>query len=99
MTDLEFFKEFLSRFDLGIPNIEEVNNYCTIYAIDLFDKNADNAGQMYFTFENKTGKQIEAPYFHDWREEQDIEDIINGFDTDQALDTMEILIQKLKNEY
>lgn len=99
MTDFEFFKEFLSRFDLGILNIEETNNYCTIYSVNLFDKNNENVGEMYFTFENKTGKQIEVPYFHDWREEQDIQDTINNFDVDQVLDVMEYLVQKLKRDY
>lgn len=99
MIDFEFFKEFLTRFDLGVLSIEETNSYCTVYSISLFDKDDENAGEMYFTFENKTGKQIETPYFRDWRDEQDIQDTINALDTDQALDAMKYLIQKLKRDY
>ena len=99
MTDLEFFKEFLTRFDLGIPSIEDTDSYYTVYAINLFNQDAENAGNLYFTFENKTGKIVADPYFQGWEEERDIQDTIDNLDIDQALDAMEYLVGKLKRDY
>lgn len=100
MTDLEFFKEFLQRFNLENEVFVETNNYSVAYEVLLRDITEDEEkGLLTFTFERETGKYIDGkPYLSDTGE-ANLEEQLKAMDYNETINTIRFLLDKLQDNF
>lgn len=96
MTDLEFFKEFIHRFNLD-DNVEK-NNYSEFHSISLKDEDENERGVFAFEFTRDSGELIDTPYFSDY-DENHLEEQLRALTYDEILNVFDFLTDLLRSDF
>lgn len=96
MTDLEFFKEFVHRFNLD-DDVSK-NNCSEFHSISLKDEDENERGAFAFEFTRESGELIDTPYFNDYGE-GNLEEQLRALTYDEILNVFDFLTDLLRNDF
>ena len=100
MTDLEFFQEFLRRFNLENDLFPvQMMNDSIAYEILLRDNSEEEKGLLDFSFDAKTGEFIDdKPCLTD-TEGADLEEQLKSMDYNETINTIRFLLDELQDNF